>query len=252
MMKNKELNITWCYPDILNLHGDRGNIMAFEKIGKLLNIKVNINKIESYKDKIDFKNTDILFFNTGELKAVKPIIKALKKQEKELKQYIESGKVAIAIGTSGAIFAKEIVRLEEDNFKGLSFLDMVCKERELVYGDDILYKLNENKNIEINGSQIQIIDTILNSDISLGQIIYGHGNNSKKDEGAKYKNLIFTNSLGPVFVKNPWFAEKIIKTAMKNKNIEIKTKVKSKEYKIKKKSMDCIKKYIDKKTGKDK
>ena len=46
-MKN-ELNILWIYPDILNLPGDRGNLMAFEKIGKLLDIKVNVNKVESY------------------------------------------------------------------------------------------------------------------------------------------------------------------------------------------------------------
>lgn len=27
-----EINILWMYPDILNLHGDRGNIMAFERV----------------------------------------------------------------------------------------------------------------------------------------------------------------------------------------------------------------------------
>ena len=39
---NNELNILWMYPDILNLHGDRGNLMAFERIGNLLDVKINI------------------------------------------------------------------------------------------------------------------------------------------------------------------------------------------------------------------
>ena len=36
-MKKEELNITWLYPDVLNLHGDRGNVMALKKVGEMLN-----------------------------------------------------------------------------------------------------------------------------------------------------------------------------------------------------------------------
>ena len=250
-MADNELNITWCYPDILNLHGDRGNIMALKRIGEMLGLTVNIKKIETYNEKIDFENTDILFFNTGELKVVKNIIQALNKQREELVEYIEKGKVAIAIGTTGAVFAKQITRLNNEKIESLGLLDMDCKERELVYGDDILYTLN-NEETEINGSQIQIIDTYLNSDIALGHIKYGHGNNGneEKQEGARYKNLVFTNALGPVFVKNPWFAEQLIRTAMKNKNFEIEREISDNEYEVEKKSMQCIKDYIEKKNSK--
>ena len=250
-MADNELNITWCYPDVLNLHGDRGNIMAFKKVGEMLGLTVNIRKIETYNDEIDFENTDILFFNTGELKVVKNIIQTLNKQREELIEYIEKEKVAIAIGTTGAVFAKHITRVDNEEIDGLGLLDMDCKERKLVYGDDILYTLN-NEETEINGSQIQIIDTYLNSDIALGHIKYGHGNNGneQKQEGARYKNLVFTNALGPVFVKNPWFAEQLIRIAMKNKNIEIEKENHEDAYDIEKKSMECIKDYINKKNCK--
>ena len=250
-MADNELNISWCYPDILNLHGDRGNIMALKRVGETLGLTVNIKKIETYNDRIDFENTDILFFNTGELKVVKNIIQALNKQREELIEYIEKEKVAIAIGTTGAVFAKHIIRVDNEEIEGLGLLDMDCKERKLVYGDDILYTLN-NEETEINGSQIQIIDTYLNSDNALGHIKYGHGNNGdeQKQEGARYKNLVFTNALGPVFVKNPWFAEQLIKVAMKNKNIEVEKENSEDEYDVEKKSMDCIKEYINKKNSK--
>ncbi len=125
-------------------------------------------------------------------------------------------------------------------------LDMECQERNLVYGDDIIYCLKDDEDMQINGSQIQIIDTNLNSDIALGQVIYGHGNNGKeeKSEGARYKNLIFTNALGPVFVKNPWFAEKIIKEAINNENIK---EIPEEEFELERKSMECIKEYTEKK-----
>ena len=28
-----KITVLWLYPDILNLHGDRGNLMALERIG---------------------------------------------------------------------------------------------------------------------------------------------------------------------------------------------------------------------------
>ena len=45
------LNIVWAYPDILNLHGDRGNLLALERIAKMLEIETKVTKIENYRVK---------------------------------------------------------------------------------------------------------------------------------------------------------------------------------------------------------
>ena len=145
-----ELNVTWMLPSILNLHGDRGNILAFERVGKLLGIKVNVSKIEDYSEKIDFNNTDILFFNPGEIKVMKHIVEYLKNQKEELDNYINSNKFVILIAGSGMIMDKN----------GLGYLDMECIEREEVYGDDIYFKIDD---LDIIGCQIQLVDTKLNS-----------------------------------------------------------------------------------------
>lgn len=242
-MKNKELNISWCYPDILNLHGDRGNIMALKKVGNLLGLDININRISNYDDTIDFDSSDILFFNVGELKSTKYLVEALEKQKEKLDKYINDNKMIIIIGTTVCAFAKKTIMLDDTEILGLGYLNLNCYEREDVYGNDLIYKLKD-EDMEINGSQISLVDIILESDIELGIPSYGIGNISgSKKEGAKYKNVIFTNCLGPVFVKNPWFAEKLIKEAMKNKGINIRKKINKKEYDLELKSMECIKKY---------
>lgn len=248
---NKELNISWCYPDMLNLHGDRGNLMALKKVGELLGLEVKIDKIETFEQKIDFENTDILLFNPGELKTVETIIEQLGKQREGLEKYIENDKVVIVIGTTGAVFAKKVTRLEGKEIEGLGFLDMNCTEREMVYGDDIIYTMIDDEDTKIVGSQIQIIDTKLNSNIAFGKVKYGRGNNGDEsnEEGAKYKNLIFTNALGPVLVKNPWLTEKIIKTAIKQKGVELTENIEDSQFEIERKSLECIeafhKKYKD-------
>ncbi len=247
-MENKVLNIAWCYPDILNLHGDRGNIMALKRIGELLDLQVNIERIESYNQEIDFEKTDIMFFNAGELKVVKPIVQALEKQKNELTKYIENNKYIVVVGTTGAVFSKEVKMADGETFKGLGILDMDCVQRDAIYGNDILFRLVDDEEMQIVGNQIQIIDTILNSEIQLGNVEYGLGNGkvSEKTEGAKYKNVVFTNALGPVLVKNPWYTERIIKDAMKNKGIEINKNIEE-EFELERESVEAIKKFISKK-----
>ncbi len=241
------LNVVWAYPDILNLHGDRGNLFAIEKVAKLLDVETKITKIENYNEKIDFENADIILFNVGEVKVMSTIVNVLKSQEEELMKYIENRKVIILIGTTGCIMAKETIRSDGSKFDGLGVLDMVCTERKDVYGNDLYFKLNE-ENVEIMANQIQLIDTQLNSDIALGNVMYGMGNNDGKNtEGAKYKNVIFTNALGPVLVKNPWYTEKIIKTALANKGETIEKKIDKEEFEIELNSMECIKKFIENK-----
>lgn len=247
-MNNKELNITWCYPDILNLHGDRGNIMAFKRVGELLGLTVNINKIESYGQQIDFDTTDILLFSPGEVKSLSFVTEALKKQEEQLISYVENGGVALVVGTTGAIFGKELVRLDGTVINGFGFLDMHSVERDFIFWDDLLFRLVEDETMQIVGSQIQIVDMTLNSGTPLGQVLYGRGNKegTEKAEGAQYKNLSFTNALGPVLVKNPWYAEKLIRKAMDRKGAPLEDLTDENAYEIERESMVCIKAFISK------
>ena len=72
-----------------------------------------------------------------------------------------------------------------------------------------------------------------------------------KAEGAKYKNVIYTNALGPVFVKNPWYAQHIIINALKNKNEEVSHILGDKDFELELDSLREIKKFIEQKEVKN-
>lgn len=235
---NKIVKIAWMYPDLLNLHGERGNAAAFEMMSEKLKIKLEIYRIDDLEKEINFDDYDILLFNAGELKVIENISEKLKDSLTSLKKYINNKKIIFVTGTTGALFAKEIYRKDGSQFDGLGLLDMSVKERKMVLGDDLFYKAN---NMEIMSSQIQMIDITLNKAKPFGKVKYGYGNIGKEDEGARYKNLIFTNSLGPVLVKNPWLTEYLITLACKNKKINIKVKPKND---LEKKSLKSCKEFI--------
>ncbi len=236
------INLVWLYPDILNLHGERGSVQAFQRVCENLGITINIKRVNEYSEKIDFKNTDIIFCPPGELKVIYDIKEAISKQMDELKEYIDARKYFITIGTTGCLLAKETIRENGEKIEGLGIFDMTCKERKTVIGDDLHFVIEKTKQ-EIIGSQIQMIDYELNNQEPLGTIIYGYGNNNTSKEGARVKNVIFTNCLGPVFVKNPWWAENIVMNVALNKmNI-----YNENEYELENKSFTSTKKFIKEK-----
>jgi len=210
-----KITVGWMYPNLLNLNGERGSVKALVEIGKQLNIEVVILRFEDFNDPIPYNALDLLIFLPGEITTLSHILPAL--QTSELTDYLENGGHLLALGTSGLMFGKSVAREDGSIVNGLGYLDMTAKERKFVFGDDFHFRVN-GSDMELAGAQIQMAD--VDAKNPLGTVIYGMGNNNTGAEGARWKNLIYTNCTGPVFVKNPWFAESILKEIMANKNVE--------------------------------
>ena len=146
--------------------------------------------------------------------------------------------------TALLMFGKTITREDGSVINGLGYLDMEAKERKYVWGDDLHFRLHD-VDMELAGSQIQMADVDVKN--PLGTTIYGMGNNNTGAEGARWKNLIYTNCMGPLFVKNPWFGEYILKGIMQAKGEEISAEG---NYPIAKASFDATLKFINEKPKK--
>ena len=237
-----KITVGWMYPNLLNLHGERGSIQALAAIGKQLNVDVQINRIEDFDDPIPFDELDLLIFLPGEIVSFQHLIPAL--QASALNEYLEQGGYLLALGTSGLMFGKTITREDGSIVEGLGFLDMEAKERKYVWGDDLHFRINQT-DLEMVGSQIQMAD--VDAKQPLGTTVYGMGNNNTGAEGARWKNLIYTNCMGPLFVKNPWFGEYILKGILQARGVEISAKG---SYPIAKASLEATLKFISEKPKK--
>lgn len=209
-----KITVGWMYPNLLNLHGERGSVQALENIGKRMGIEVEILRIEDFSDPIPFEKLDLLMFLPGEIVTFYHLIPAL--QDAGILDYLNAGGHLVAIGTSGLIFGKTITREDGSTLEGLGFLDMTAKERKYVWGDDLHLQINGSDQ-ELIGSQIQMTD--VETTEPLATTLYGRGNNNTGTDGARHQNLIYTNCLGPLFVKNPWFAESIINEILAKKGL---------------------------------
>lgn len=213
-----KIHIGWMYPDLLNLHGERGSIQALQRVGENLGIEVEIHRFDDFDQPIPFEDLDLLVFLPGEIHSFRWLKPALESQRQQLEAFLARKGYVIALGTTGLLFGKTIEREDGSVVEGLGLLDLTAKERKFVWGDDLHFRLNDSKQ-EIFGSQILMAD--VETTQPLGTTLYGKGNNDTGAEGARNGNLIYTNCLGPVFVKNPWWAEDILKDICLNKFLQI-------------------------------
>ncbi|GEM_PF-269315 len=203
------VRIVWMYPDVLQMHGGRGDAMALLHFSTLMGLPCTIRKVSALTDPIPFAWADMLLFPPGDLAAMEDICHALRPHEDSFQSFADAGKVILANGSSGAILAEGTKRLDGSRFRGLGLLHMQLRQRVKVYGNDLWIDLDNG--LELLGPQIQMADVRLRpGQKPFGTVRYGRGNNEKKDEGARTNNVIFTHVLGPVLVKNPLFTQEIL------------------------------------------
>ena len=238
---SEKINLFWMYPDILNLHGDRGNIQAFAYAAERMGLDVEVTKVVNPTDEIDFGKADLMVFGPGELKVCRILADALRERREELSSWLENGGHIFVTGTSGTVFGQKVERTNANDFEGLGLLKLTAKERRMILGNDLHAELADG--MEVMGSQIQMAEYTVDPEQVLGKVLYGHGNRNDGTEGAQAGNLIWTNLLGPVMVKNPWWACRILAYIADRKGLAY-TMPEASDFELESASMKAVKEYL--------
>jgi len=245
----KSVHILWMYPDILNIHGGRGDLMALIHTADLMGMAVEVRRCDDLKTAVDFEWADIIYMTSGELKCAPEIIAALGGQRKALDAFIAKGGCLWAVASSGAVLANRLELLDGTVVEGLGLLGMTWKERKSVWGDDLWFTIDEG--IQVMGNQIQVADVFLDEgQAEFGQVIYGRGNCKDGREGARNGNVVFTGCLGPMMVKNPRLAAVLLEAAAKKAGVSGYKELDSEDIKIEDNSFELIRKFVENKMNK--
>ncbi|MEG1432898.1 type 1 glutamine amidotransferase [Eubacterium sp.] len=223
-MNAEAVRIAWLFPDTLYLHGERGNILALTKMCQLAGMDVQVDKINF--DSVDFNpmDYDFIFCPPGEMSSFSEIIEFLKPKKDLLRAFIDFSNPMLVTGTSIALWGKSILRSDGTTIEGLEIINIEASENDVVYGDDLYYACNlEGCQHPIFGSQIQMMDILLGKDVdAFGELYYGYGNHGGNTlEGALVDNAVFTNTLGPVLVLNPWLTRAFVEIIAKKKGMAL-------------------------------
>lgn len=211
------IRIAHLYPDMLNLYGDRGNIIALTERMKARQIDVHTDAITMGKS-FNADDYDILFIGGGQDFEQDVLLDDLKKgKDTEINKAIHNGTVMLAICGGYQMLGKYYKTYDGKMLEYMGALDFYTEGKEERMIGNYAYKTKEG--IEVVGFENHSGRTYLGKGVEpLGKMIKGFGNNGEDGtEGVRFQNTFGTYSHGPVLPKNPDFADLLISKALENK-----------------------------------
>ena len=211
------IRIAHLYPDMLNLYGDRGNIIALTERMKARQIDVHTDAITMGKG-FNADDYDILFIGGGQDFEQDVLLDDLKKgKDAEINKAIHNGTVMLAICGGYQMLGKYYKTYDGKMLEYMGALDFYTEGKEERMIGNYAYKTKEG--IEVVGFENHSGRTYLGKGVEpLGKMIKGFGNNGEDGtEGVRFQNTFGTYSHGPVLPKNPDFADLLISKAIENK-----------------------------------
>ena len=213
-----ELKICHLYPDVLNLYGDRGNVICMEKRLQWRGIDVVTTGI-SIGQPLKASQYDLLFIGGGqdfEQEVLLPDLASGKTAE--LKAAVEDGVPVLAICGGYQMLGSYYKTWDGHQCDFTGILDLYTEgARERMIGNYMF--ACEELGVNVVGFENHSGKTYLGSSVKpMGRVLSGFGNNGQdKTEGARYKNVFATYSYGCLLPKNPVLADHILKTALERK-----------------------------------
>ncbi len=216
-----KLKVCHLYPDLLNLYGDRGNIISLQKRLEWRGLDMELINI-SVGDKFNSADYDIVFIGGGQDFEQEILLSDLSQEKKKnIKYSIDDGVVFLAICGGYQLLGTHYINWDglQYDFVGAIDIHTIGQQHRMI--GDFMFSCDEPElnNLTITGFENHSGRTYLGKSVKpLGHIKKGFGNNGEdKTAGARYKNVFCSYSHGPILPKNPVLSDYILETALKRK-----------------------------------
>lgn len=215
-----ELRICHMYPDVLNLYGDRGNVICMTKRLEWRGIDVSVTKLP-IGDSRSLADFDLIFIGGGQDFEQQVLLSDLHRgKDREIKAAVEDGVTFLAICGGYQMLGAYYETFDGKRCDFIGALDLYTRgSAKRMIGN---YKFQCSPSAggsTVVGFENHSGKTWLGSGLEpLGKVLSGFGNNGEDgSEGAHYKNVFGTYSHGPLLPKNPELCDFILKTALERK-----------------------------------
>lgn len=218
--EKRQIRVCHLYPELLNLYGDRGNVLAFVRRCQWRDIGVAVHQV-NLGDDIDFREMDFLFLGGGADRDQALMAEDLKKRRENLQAALEDGLVVLAICGGYQLLGKYYRTQEDRIIPGLELLDFYTEVgRKRLIGNVAVEIFIDGESIKVTGFENHAGQTFLGRVAPLGRVLAGTGNNERDGtEGAHYKNVYGSYLHGPLLPKNPRFTDHLLKLALQHRGL---------------------------------
>ena len=213
-----ELKICHLYPDVLNLYGDRGNVICLQKRLEWRGIGCSVTELP-IGQQADLTAFDLFFIGGGQDFEQEVLLEDLSRGKAgDIRAAVEDGKTFLAICGGYQMLGNYYLTHtgEQCDFIGAVNLHTVGRPERMI-GNYMFRCAPESGGSVVVGFENHSGRTYLGAGVApLGTVLRGSGNNGEDHtEGCRYNNVFGTYSHGPLLPKNPEFADHVLLTALR-------------------------------------
>ena len=211
-----KLEIVFLYNDLMNIYGDRGNIITLSRRSQWRGIDVNVTNL-SVGDPVDPDRYDLYFFGGGQDKEQYAVADDLKGEKGQaLRQAADNGAVFLSVCGGYQMLGHYYRPDNGPDLPGIGIIDVhtIAGHKRLIgnviveteFGNLVAFENHSGKTYLGSGAR------------PLGKSIVGNGNNAEDGyEGAIQNNVFGCYLHGSLLPKNPHFTDHLIKLALQRR-----------------------------------
>ena len=212
------LRLGWLYPTLLNVYGDRGNIIALQHRCVARGIDLEIDEL-GLGDRFDPTAYDLIFIGGGQDKEQRIVAADLQEVKGEgIRAAIEDGVPALAVCGGYELFGHYYKEGTGVFLPGISVFDLRTEHPgegapRCIGNLAAEWEGGTLVGFENHGGRVYLGEKVR----PWGRVVAGFGNNGEDGtEGAVYKNAYGT-FLHVALPKNPDFADHLLRLALRRK-----------------------------------
>jgi CobQ-like glutamine amidotransferase family enzyme len=214
----RKLRLGHLYPSLMNIYGDRGNIVCLTRRCRLRGIDLEVVPLE-VGDKLTAKGTDLLFMGGAQDREQWLVAEDLAKTKAGLRDMVEDGVVFLGVCGGYQLSGHFYRGLDGAEMRGARVFDLYTlhpgpNAKRLIGNLAADWQGGTLAGFENHGGRTYLGG----STQPLAKVTRGFGNDGKSGyEGARYKNAFGSYLHGPLLPKNPDFADHLIALALERR-----------------------------------
>ena len=217
-----KFTVGWLYPDLMNIYGDRGNILTLLKRAEWRGLDAKLIELGRGAES-EMQDVDVFFFGGGQDREQALIYDDLRQYKQDpLQRAVANGAQVLAVCGGYQLLGHYYQTAAGERYDGIGLIDVRTEAGKKRFIGDVVVET------EIEGLSPRTLvgfenhsgRTFLGPGAKpLGRVIQGQGNNgSDRLEGCVQGNIIGTYLHGSLLPKNPQLADHLIGRALSRRD----------------------------------
>lgn len=215
-----KLKTAWMYHDVMDLYGDKGNMLTLKKRAEERGIDFELHTI-GIGQEADLSDYDLVFLGGGADKEQMSIIPDLLSRKENIRKAMDENTFFLLICGGYQLFGQYYIAADYSKIEGLGFYDYYTdtgKRGTRCIGNIILDADLDGQTMRLVGFENHGGQT-LNVAKPLGKVLHGFGNAFDAGYEGFYDGRVLGTYLhGPLLPKNPQLADFVLTKALQKRN----------------------------------